>query len=155
MADNKDHYFFYVDITAATRAAVDWARVNNIDPTRINTFNESNGLNGTTDAVINDGDYTGVTCGKTWISAIGGSGMIGIALCHQLSGAKCDRFEISFDTQWMGPRSDAAERSLACHEIGHSIGLLHAGSGCMVDPVSTTTGLTTHDLSHLNSTNYP
>ena len=111
MADGRSHSFAYNTITTPTRAAVDWSRANNYDPTEIDTFNEP--VNAGTDVVVHDDDLSGVQCGQTWISSIGGGGMVGIALCQTANGAKrSEQSRVYFDTQYMGPRSDAAEQTL-------------------------------------------
>lgn len=59
--------------------------------------------------------------------------------------------------------TDANERSVTCHEFGHTIGLRHANGGaggsdwansCMKDPNQTKTTTTTHDRNHVNA-QYP
>jgi hypothetical protein len=151
MADNADHYYFYHAPTAALVKAADAARADPYNPTRINTLPEMNGENATTDMVLFDDNYAGWSCTANWISEIGGGGVIGTARCQSLSGAACQRFNLHFDAQYMGPRSDAAERALACHEIGHSVGLRHNGmGGCMLDPVQLETHLGHEIPDHLN-----
>lgn len=154
VADNRDHSFFYNLIEPATRLAVDWSRANNLNPTDINTLNEVNGVNSTTDVVVFDFDFEGDGCnGDPWISTVGGGGLIGSATCISLSGNACQRFDVRFDTDYMGPRSEGAERALACHEFAHTIGLVHRDGGCVQDPVPTLTNLTTHDVNepgHVN-----
>jgi hypothetical protein len=153
MADNREHTFFYNGIESYTRAAVDWSRANNFDPTEINTSNTV--LDSLTDVVIFDNDMEGEVCGATWLSTYGGNGdfWVGAAFCQSLSGSACQQRYVYFDTDFMGPRSNAAEQWLACHEIGHTVGLGHytAFDGCMQTPQSTRNYLHDHDRVHLHN----
>lgn len=150
MADNRDHYFWYTAVTSTTSASVNWSRVNNYDPTDVNTFSEDV-LTSQTDVNVEDADYEGVSCGKTWIASSTGSGLVGLTLCKSLSGSKCQAFGVYFDNDFMGPATTAGERSIACHELGHSLGLMHLGSGCMMENDRSSSALTDHDRNHLNA----
>lgn len=156
MADNRDHFFYYVNIELPTRYAVDWSRANNYNPTVLNTYNEANGLNSSTDVTVEDFDYEGAQCNGTytWISQIDGGGLVGFVQCWTLTSAnKCDQQRAYFDTDYMGPRSDAAERALACHELGHTVGLMHRtmNTSCLLEGFHTITTLDQHDRDHFNS----
>lgn len=151
MTDNRDHFFSYDALSAATTAAVNWSRSRNYDPTDLNTYTESRRTS-QTDVVVFDADYEGTTCGVRWKSdSGGGGGAIGMALCQSLSGARCQQFFVYFDTDFMGPAPTGQELSLACHELGHTVGLLHAAGGCLATPLSGSTALTEHDRAHINS----
>ena len=56
-----------------------------------------------------------------------------------------------FDTDYMGPRSTAAEQTLACMELGHTVGLGHYTDGCMESGFHTQNYLTDHDRIHLHN----
>jgi len=150
MADNRDHFFYYEALTSATSTAVNWSRTNNYNPTDLNTFTDAVRTSGT-DVVAFDADYEGESCGKTWMVNASTPGVIGLTLCQSLSSLRCQQFFVYFDNDWMGPASAAQENSLACHELGHSVGLLHGSAGCMVATNNASTSLTDHDRSHINT----
>lgn len=152
MGDNATHSFWYEALTPATVTALNWTRTNSYNPTDVNTVNEDL-KDPLTDVIANDADYEGVTCGQTWISSISDVGLLGYALCTALSGTKCQQFQLYFDNDFMGPATASQEATLACHEVGHSLGLMHTNTGanCMQSPGVGSPGLTTHDISHLNA----
>lgn len=150
VADNRTHGFFNNALTTATANAVAWTRTNNYDPTDINTTTASS-QTALTDVVSFDADYEGVTCGQTWCCNAG-SGLIGYSMCQALNSAnECEQDFIYYDTDFMGPQSDANERSLACHETAHSVGLTHRNGSCVETPVPNNPALSTHDISHINN----
>lgn len=154
MADNRDHFFYYRNILADTQTAVSWSRKNNLDPTVVNTYNESNGLNNSTDVVVHDEDYEGTICGTTWQSDPNTiQGTRGAARCWYLTSAgKCDQYYVEFDLDYMGPRSAEAEAKLACHELGHTLGLTHRtmDTSCMQSGATTANRwFDDHDRGHL------
>jgi hypothetical protein len=154
MADNKDHYVWNQSLTQATLDAANYVRVYTYNPTAIDTYTEDI-LTSQTDAVLNDADYEGSWCGGTWrSSSTQSTGLVGYTRCMSLSGSKCQQFEVRFDNDYMGPRSTAEERWLACHELGHTVGLTHTSQAlpaCMSpNPnLANPSVLTEHDTSHL------
>lgn len=152
MTDNRDHWFSYASLTSASTAAVDWSRRYNYNPTDLNTFTESR-RTAQTDVVVFDSDYEGTTCGARWLaSPTRGNGTIGMALCQSLSGERCQQFFVFFDTDYMGPASRGDEASLACHELGHTVGLLHATGSCLASPTNGSPWLNDHGRTHINRT---
>lgn len=153
MADNKDHYFWYTALTAASTTAANGARINDLNPTNINTFMDDV-LTSQTDVEVQDADYTGAWCGGQWLEPAYPNGWIGFAYCRALSGSKCQQFVVYFDTDYMGPSTAAQELALACHEFGHTVGLTHATAtqgGCMQTGPHSITNYSNHDRdSHLN-----
>lgn len=139
MADNRDHFFWYSNITSPTQIAVAWSRANNLDPTEMNTYNESNGFSNSTDVVVYDEDYSGTFCNKTWIddpNVMTNRLFAAVRCAYLTSVGKCDQYYVDFDNDFMGPRSAEAEAKLACHELGHTLGLMHRtmNTSCMIDP---------------------
>lgn len=152
VADNANHYVWYNAVHPDTAQALQSTRSDSYDPTDVNTFVDS-AWTSTTDMVAHDADYTGNFCGYTWMrtSSDGPGYIAGYTICQSLSGSACQQFYIYFDNDYMGPRTAAQEKALACHEFGHNLGLLHSSSGCMVDPLNGSTGIVAHDINeHLN-----
>lgn len=107
----------------------------------------------TTDAYIRDQDYT-TYCGLTWDSPSipGLEGTIGLNTCVALNSAgECERSDVRFDTSTYAALGPTGRRSLACHEIGHSLGLMHRQEQCMGEGASalTLTAYSQHDKDHL------
>ena len=149
-ADNKTHSIWYHQLTTTTRQAVSWSRSHNYDPTVIDTVTED-ARDRLTDVIAMDADYEGTTCGRTWIPRPTGAGLIGMVICRSLSGRRCNQFHMMFDTDFMGPQPTANENALACHELGHTVGLMHVTSGCLATGGGAWTSLREHDRRHLTS----
>ena len=134
-------------------SATDWARTNVLNPTDINTYSDS--YSATTDVIVQDGYYS-TLCGFTWFHPTSSpNGAVGLAMCDDLSGSACEQF-LAYYNQYFTDISDLSYvRSLAAHESGHTLGLLHHRTGTTVmqqgypkpcicfDP--------NHEVVHLNS----
>jgi hypothetical protein len=161
MADNENHYVWNQTLTQPTLDAANWVRVYTYNPTVINTYTEDIRTS-QTDVILHDDDYDTRTCGLQWrTSSTATTGIVGLSECRSLSGSKCQQFYVYFDTDYMGPKSLAQERWLACHELGHTVGLKHQYAPeyrptCMHDDpnVSNPSTLHAHDITHLTSS-YP
>ena len=150
MADGGTHYFNYVSLNSAVQSAVAWSRTYNYDPTDVNTGYDST-IDSTTDVIVRNQDYT-TYCGFDWHSPTSG-GTIGLATCDSLSGLRCEQHTVRFDLSYFNAASQPNERGVACHEIGHTLGLTHrdADNGCMKTSAPQNTYLTDHDEAHLNA----
>ncbi len=150
MADGGTHWFHYVSLNSAVQSAVAWTRTYNYDPTDVNTGYDST-LDSATDVIVRNQDYT-TYCGFTWHTPTS-PGTIGLATCDSLSGLKCEQHTVRFDISYFNAANQSNERGLACHEIGHTLGLTHrdADNGCMKTNAPQNTYLTDHDKAHLNT----
>jgi hypothetical protein len=153
-ADSANHIFSYSpDLTSRMISAVDWSRANNLDPTDLATFYISP-PQFDTDVVVYDQDYT-TWCGYVWNGTPGTSGGIeGLTACVSLTpnpAGACEKFEVRFDESATATTAatTAYRRSLACHELGHTLGLEH-GPGCMAFGGSAT-AYSAADVSWINS----
>jgi hypothetical protein len=149
MSDNGTQYYWYDSLTQNVSGAQNYTRNNVYDPiSSINTVDDS-GEYSTTDAIVRDQDYTDY-CGKNWHP----NGIIGLAHCNGLNiDRECESHVIRYDTSWTGSASDTQRRSLACHESGHSLGLMHRAtdSKCMESGSTSSVELSSHDINHLNN----
>jgi hypothetical protein len=157
MADNASHTINFQGTTPDYIInMIEWARVNSLDPTAINTSIDTS-LDTNTDVVVRNDDYT-AWCGREWGPPDGG---IALVTCDYLltgSGGKCDRHTVFLLRWFMRGNLDQSERRrVACHELGHTVGLKHVTSGasCVTeDVIPPPSGYyTTHDQNHLNDPN--
>lgn len=139
MADNGDHCIHVgKDVLDGMRAAVDWSRSNNLDPSpHIRTY-DAPVENTYTDAVIHQDPLNGGSiCGNSW------SSLAGYTVCVNVNAARrCEKHLIQYNTDALnyngGPQE--AKREYACHEFGHSLGFHHRYSygTCMKNDISST-----------------
>jgi hypothetical protein len=150
MADNETHTVWYYDsLRADGRQATNRARNHDLDPTAINTIDATSDSS-IIDAVIFSQYYT-TFCGLDW-----SGGIAGFTMCVSTNSQdRCERHEIRYNELALDNLNDDRDQSLACHELGHSVGLKHrqvegaAGNGCM-DNDHFYPDYTDHDRSHLS-----
>ena len=151
-ADNRTHTFFYSGLTTAMRDQTDWARTQVYDPTDVNTSLDAR--TSTTDVVVFDANYTDY-CGATWHNPTTGEGVVGQGRCVSLTGAgSCEQFELRYDTSFTDTTTVANRRGLACHEMGHTLGLMHRSSSsnsCMRQGYPKPQNLDAFDRAQLNA----
>ncbi len=153
MTDGGDHTYHYFDLSQDMKAATGFARSYNFDPTDLDTFYDSS-LDGNTDVVVLDEEYTNF-CGYTWWSPTR-NGTIGLAKCDiKRASGVCNQHAVRYNLHWTSRASVNNQRSLACHENGHTAGLLHRNDGCMADPLNGLLFLSNHDINQHVNPNYP
>ena len=154
MTDNKDLYYYRSSLTSYMYSAVAHALNNEVAPTDIVVKPEESSAGSGTDIVYYDADFS-TWCGKDWHpddpSDAGTAYVWGNSSCETLSGSKCDRNDIRFDTSYWGSASTNARRKVACHETGHALGLTHRSGSCMVTGSTWNTFFSSHDENHLDS----
>ena len=147
-ADNQTHTIYYSDLESGMSSALDWYRGYLDDNTAV-TPQLVGSPTSTTDAVVYDFDYT-TYCGLTWDANPGN--VAGLTTCVSTNGSsECEKHEVRFDSGEYWAWSGTQMQGLACHEMGHSLGLDHSGEGssCMLDGQLDNTGYTDHDKAHL------
>lgn len=132
--------------------ALNEARVNQLDRTSIDTSLLSS-VNSLTDVLAYDQDYT-TYCGRPWhFDGAPGEVTIGLYACISLASAgKCEKSEIRFDLSYNDGVAWNLRNSTACHEVGHTVGLLHrntSDSGCIATN-NDHYHYSEHDVAHIN-----
>lgn len=100
--------------------AVDFNDVNNIEPTDISSIMYTNADASLGEVNIYDADYGNVIWQGNWSCRDWGTGNI------------CLKGRVQFNQYW-GPYPSQEAKSLACEEIGHSVGLHHSQAGTVPD----------------------
>jgi hypothetical protein len=154
MADSATHYVHYRDVLEQTRDAFDVQRRYEIDPTAVDT-RTMDIINENTDVIVRDGAYEKTTyCNIEWYVPGVRIGPVGLAQCERINAAKrCDRFSIRIMNLVMTQGSIALRRSVALHEMLHTLGLLHRDvpGEVMASRDSTATVISDHDREHLDA----
>lgn len=152
-----DKYMWYhrdSSLSSSVYNAYRYALNNAVLPTDVVLKPEVSNPNSNTDVVIFGKDYAGSWCGYVWHGSSGGT-LIGYASCNNLSGSRCNRFDVYTDKSWSDGESSLRLRTHACHELGHTLGLIHP-SGAGEDESSSCVGhwsqrdYSDHDKEHIN-----
>lgn len=145
-ADNKDHYFFYSDLSADMIAVSDEALADDYVPTNLDTYY---GTFSGSDVIVRDFDYN-TYCGYNWDGAP--DYLLALAECRELNASnECAHFAVRFDRDDMDNLGPNQRQSVACHEYGHTVGLEHRDAGCMTNGATFPGHLTDHDVNkHIN-----
>jgi len=126
---NPHGYCFSSSVGPDAKPNMTDAEDNALEPTNANvTFDSSCNLSGTgeTDVVWRVGDLA--------------PGVLGHNYCEDFDGSYCDQYYNTLDMTEIaiGIDDEIDETSIACHELGHSVGLTHGGGSddCMVGRAS-------------------
>lgn len=143
-ADNYYHSFYYDNLHDVTRIPANNTRLDDLEPTVINT-EVVNNTSSSVDVAVHDNDYSDF-CGYNWYY------VIGLTNCSELTnGARfCDKHQVYIDLSDFNNLGLAERNSVMCNEFGHTLGLQHRDAGCMTSPVPPfRTNYTDHDRDHL------
>ena len=153
VADNLEQTVYYDNLTpemaAATTAALD-SQYAPLD-TDVNYLSNVNQF---TDVVVYDQFYSNgydSFCGKDWYQSKGNGYVVGLVTCVSLNSVgECEKHELRYNNNYTSTRNDTERRNTACHEMGHTFGLLHSPNGCMFLQNNTDENLSTSDNELLN-----
>lgn len=143
----------YVNLTSGVSAALNYSWTYNINPTDLGSFSTTSS---SADVTAYDGEYTNV-CGYSWWNSSTGTGVAGVAVCDVLVRSACDRHSVYFHAGYVSSATTSDDRKLACHELGHTLGITHNIhdsylNSCMRSKTWTgTTGYSTHEINMINS----
>jgi hypothetical protein len=156
--DNRDYTFTRSSLTARMASAVAFVNNNLIGPTDVTVKPEQFTATSETDVVVFDADYS-TTCGYDWHPDSSGDpdtdAIAGLMTCETLSGSRCQQAYVRFDTSLTNAMDDAFARTLACHELGHTLGLGHrenpaTDKGCMPSLLpANQPNYSAHDRAHI------
>ncbi|HEX2040875.1 MAG TPA: hypothetical protein VHF47_14210 [Acidimicrobiales bacterium] len=148
MQDPNPHTFFYSSLEPTTATSMDHARNAAVEPTGVDTQMVSSSTS-VTDVVAFDQDYVSY-CFITWDGPLT-SGTVGLEVCVGLtSNNKCERAEVRYDLSYMNVSSWTARRNVACHEVGHTLGLIHRDGSCIQAGYTGHENYNEHDVAHIN-----
>ncbi|MFN3217608.1 MAG: hypothetical protein ACE367_14025 [Acidimicrobiales bacterium] len=158
MTDNSQLTYYRENLTPKMYSAVAFTLNNHVAPTDVAVQPEDSGAGTATDIIYWDFDYS-TYCGKDWHPDgpdPDSKSVIGLYVCESLSGQKCNRSKVRFDTSWTSPKNTTKVRALSCHETGHALGLRHlanAGTnvGCMPGSLKPVVNFSAHDVAHINA----
>ena len=137
-----------------THAAIEWSLYNSYD---------------TTDLDIPDNEESHSGSVDIWYHFADVAGGVGVSSCQTWTGHVCAHWHVLFDDGDIGNYSNVALISLACHETGHTVGLMHQSPAvfddgnptnsddenyrCMVtdsNPQNNSQYVGTHNVGHIN-----
>lgn len=147
-ADNKTHYYAFTGATQVMQDATKWADNNSIGFTVVDAVLRPD-VTSQTDVKVTDYPYSGL-CGYTWYGP-GVGGLVGLYVCEtNLSNGRCQQAIVRYNTNYTNTASTDSRRSVACHEMGHSLGLLHRDGSCMAAGEDAAPYYSPHDKDHLS-----
>lgn len=142
--DNYQHTVFRSALSSGMNTAAVWALDNQYNTLDMDVIYAAS-VNSTTDAVLYDQNYS-TYCGINWNSASGLSSCVARNAVRE-----CEKNEVRWDNSTVDGWNVSQRRFIACHEIGHSVGLVHNGAGtCMNGDVVDQEGLSFGDADSVN-----
>jgi len=161
MADAQPHTYYY-DANVVNNTSVkihqDWAWNSVYGPTIV-TPQSVGTLTTATDVAVFTQDYS-TYCGRAWHPQLNGPYTVGLTTCVALNpgASTCERHDVRYDLSWWNQNMDNVyRRNVACHETGHTLGLMHpedAGgadlNSCLRFGIPAIDYISEHDAAHIN-----
>jgi len=150
VADNRTHTIYYEALEAPMAAAMD-AQRGYMDAYLVVKSQKVSTLDAATDVRVYDYNVS-TACGILWHGSGGFNTGLGRCIASNSAG-ECERHDLLLDTSSYSVHPDFP-RHLACHEIGHTIGLKHdENGGCMTQGGTFPVAYSSHDKGHFDAIN--
>jgi hypothetical protein len=156
-ADNGKHWYNYASLETRTRTAVKAALLN-LDAQTDMTVAADSTPDPSTDVESFDRYYVD-HWGLDWDGSTTGSNLLAYAKCVKTIPPadssqpwRCDQYEVRYDLADIDWMTKTQRQALACHELGHTVGLDHStqSSSCLRKGAHTTVKYSAHDVAHIN-----
>lgn len=156
-ADNAKHWYNYATLETRTRDAVKYAMLN-LDAQSDITVAADTTPDASTDTEHFDRYYVD-HWDLDWDGSSSGYNLYAFAKCvkywpraSDTAPWLCDQYEVRYDLADVDRFTTTQRKALACHEVGHTVGLDHSNesSSCMRTGAHTTVKLSSHDVAHIN-----
>lgn len=159
VTDNRTYKIFY-SVSSDFRSALNLSLGTDYDGTVMNISYAISGSKSDSDVYVTEANYTNGFCGRIWD---GPDAVAAVVICRELNADnECDWFRVFVDDDGTGDPTNSA--FLACHELGHTMGLTHktepyTGSSCLrgftgADRNESRSGnlnTTSHDTDHIDT----
>lgn len=147
LANNGGHLVIFYSVEANQRNATLWSMANNYNPTDMTVQETTYG--GTADVGVYDYTY-GANGIWGWVHCPPNNTGVGGAHPNRWCRGQTLKYNLSYPGAF---DTDFERRYMACHEMGHTVGLRHSGNtaSCMYANVATSNYLDAHDNSHINA----
>ena len=133
------------------QSASNYARTEAMEPTDLVTSVVS--ATTSPNVVVADANWASLCGFVWWSSSSSGGGLVGLATCDSLSGSSCAKHSVYYQEPFTSSTTTSNRRGLACHEFGHTVGLIHRTDTSCTQQGYPKPSLVcgSHDTAHINA----